>query len=35
VVADHPVPCPVCGRMDGGHDKAMHDMAGKPVPPKY
>ncbi len=28
-------PCPVCGRVDGGHDKAIHDMAGKPYPPKY
>lgn len=31
-----PVPCPVCRRIDGGHDKAMHDMAdqgGKAYPP--
>ena len=22
-------PCPVCRRMDGGHDKAMHDSVEK------
>jgi len=22
--------CPVCGRVDGGHDKAIHDVASKP-----
>ena len=27
-------PCPVCGRVDGGHDKAIHDMSGKPYPSK-
>ena len=27
--------CPICRRIDGGHDKAMHDMAdsgGKAYP---
>ena len=32
--------CPVCRRLDGGHDKAIHDFAdggGKtyPPPPNY
>jgi len=22
-----PMVCPVCGRMDGGHDQAIHDAA--------
>jgi hypothetical protein len=22
-----PMPCPVCGRLDGGHNKDMHDVA--------
>jgi hypothetical protein len=29
-------PCPVCRRMDGGHDKAVHDMVdggAKAYPP--
>jgi hypothetical protein len=21
--------CPICRRLDGGHDQAMHDMADK------
>jgi len=24
-------PCPVCRRMDGGHDKAMHDAADQGI----
>ena len=34
-----PMVCPVCGRMDGGHDQVIHDIADSggtvyPVSPK-
>lgn len=26
-----PKPCPVCGRLDGGHNEDMHNAAGRPL----